>query len=389
MYDKNPQKAPHIYTFQETHSNKESEKFLEAALPGTKIYSHGDGTSRGIVLGLMPSFKGRIVSSVVDEDRRYIIAKCEIGNQEFVIVSVYIPVHFPAVALSELLSKIADIVQDLEVENVIWCGDFNVVIDPNLDAKNTNHHPSEHSRKRLAAVMDAHDLTDVWRALNPYAKRFTCFSKVHSTLTRLDYMLASPSFMTAVTDMDIGASFQLDHSPLYLSFSFDSETRGRAHWKFPNFLVHHPELKGKLVALIQDIRKTNGDTEPGLLWDTIKAAIRGEAIKFLGETKRKRRHLVEALETEIAEAICDRDRAQSEDMRHHYSTKTDRLQMELTDVYTKVDAQINAYRRAHKYYETGRPTQYFLANQVSKTDFIKSLATKNGETVTESQSILQ
>ena len=63
--------------------------------------------------------------------------------------------------------------------------------------------------------------------------------------------------------------------------------------------------------------------------------------------------------------------------------------MELTDVYTKVDAQINAYRRACKYYETGRPTQYFLANRVSKTDFIKSLATKNGETVMESQSILQ
>ena len=100
MYDKNPQKAPHIYTFQETHSNKESEKLLEAALPGTKVYSHGDGTSRGIVLGLMPSFKGKIVSSVVDEDGRYIIAKCETGNQEFVIASVYIPVHFSAVALS-------------------------------------------------------------------------------------------------------------------------------------------------------------------------------------------------------------------------------------------------------------------------------------------------
>ena len=299
------------------------------------------------------------MSSISDPDGRYVIVKCEVDNRELVIVSVYLPSQLTLSNFSDLITKIAGMIQTMDSENVIWCGDFNLVLNHSLDTKKGTHHRAD-AGVRLNSLMEAHELTDVWRAFNPHTKRYTCFNKTTSTLSRIDYALASPSFLTAITDMSIGATYQSDHSPLHLSFCFDNENRGWAHWKFPNFLVHNHKLKGHLVALIQDLQKLNVGTDPAVLWDTIKAAIRGEAIKFLGEVKQKKCNQIESLEQEIAQAVFDHDQADSVDMVYHYQSKTDRLQIELDETYTSIDAQTFAYRKARKHYEFGKPTQYFL-----------------------------
>ena len=133
--------------------------------------------------------------------------------------------------------------------------------------------------KKLNNFMDAHKLTDVFHALNPFAQRYTHFKR-GQTLNRLDYVLASPSILTCVEDLKIGPAFRSDHSPLFLYLELTDEIRGRGFWRFPNFLVHNPQLRGPLIQLIQDIKLTNVNTEKGLLWDTVKAGIRGLSIKF-------------------------------------------------------------------------------------------------------------
>ena len=85
---------------------------------------------------------------------------------------------------------------------VLFTGDFNAILDPSLDmAKGSS---GNQRGKFLSSFIDQHDFTDVWRVLNPDARRYTCF--MSNNPSRLDLFLASPSFLTYVHQAIVGGS---------------------------------------------------------------------------------------------------------------------------------------------------------------------------------------
>ena len=89
--------------------------------------------------------------------------------------------------------------------------------------------------KKFESIKQKLNLCDVWRIRNPDSRRFTYRSKSPFLHNRLDYLFISSSIQEDVNQIDILASLNSDHSPVYLKFSEGNETsRGPSYWKFNN-----------------------------------------------------------------------------------------------------------------------------------------------------------
>ena len=207
-------------------------------------------------------------------------------------------------------------------------------------------------------------------------------------MTRIDWFLASDSFMTHVLNADIGVAYGSDHSPIYLEFTLEVNEWGRGFWKLPEFLVHDEGFQERVKDQIKLIQDCTQDANPALLWDTVKASIRGTAIKYLSEGKRKRKSQVESLEAKIAEQVLIRDNTHDEDSIIRYDDKIKYLQIELDEVFRTVSESSRKYNMARKYYYSDICSKYFLRSKVYKCNAIKMLHGDNEEVRTSDREIL-
>ena len=201
---------PDVYTFQESHSSPEMERYWNSVLPGQLVYSHGSSHARGVLVGIHSRFSLSLKSSVADPESRYVIVECMQGDECFTLVSVYFEPQITLELLVEILTTIAKKVDELGHNRVLWTGDFNIVLNPQVDSTAVSQKAptgtKARARKQLLPFIDEHELTDMWRAMHPFDIRYTVQSKTLNTRcvhSRVDYYLSSPALSTAVLDTDI------------------------------------------------------------------------------------------------------------------------------------------------------------------------------------------
>ena len=307
----------------------------------------------------------------------------EINEEQLTIVNVHVVGSKPEV--TEMYATIGKEIAKNDCEKVIWCGDFNAI----MEERDRTGAGLSGLDKLLKYQVESWEMTDIWRAMHPNVWRFTHFVKCHKSLSRLDMIFGSPSLMSNVLHSDIGISYQSDHSPVLLDFSLDENSRGPGYWKILAHLINNNEFKSRIVDLIKDIeKKTNAGTKPSLLWDTIQAGIRGVAIKFASELKRKRKSGIEELEQQIAESVTSRDSTTLPDQRARYDDKIKYLQIELDQVYETIHMHSKEYNMGRKYYYNERSLRYFLREKICKKNQIKCLQVEHGVTVSTDTDIL-
>ena len=225
---------------------------------------------RGVLVAFRTTIPHTINSYVSDNKGRYLVAHVTITGEELTIVNAYLHPQMVKDEFCKVLASITEAVAKMQNERVIWCGDFNVVLDEQLDS---NKPAPRWCTMVLRALMDDWELTDTWRALHPTEKQFSCYSKSTGTLSRLDLILASPSFLTHLLDVDIGISYQSDHSPVVLQFTLNENERGGGFWRMPDYVISDPEFQARVAAEVKTISICNPEVTPNLLWDTVKASI--------------------------------------------------------------------------------------------------------------------
>ena len=149
--------------------------------------------------------------------------------------------------------------------------------------------------------MDMHEYTDIWRAMHPFANRYTCHGRVHGkhTLSRTDFFLVSPALLTASIQSSIEPPFVSDHNRITYQFTMGVK-KGRGYWKFPNSLLKDDAFKKFMLSRIHETVRIHSDWDHGSVWDMVKLAIRGSAIDYLAKQKRKNKNKIEAVENCIA-----------------------------------------------------------------------------------------
>ena len=239
--------------------------------------------------------------------------------------------------------------------------------------------------------MDSHELTDIWRVMNPGRTRYTVHISGSSTkLTHADLMLVSPAMLTATTASDIEPCYSSDHNPISLSVVLGGRPRGKGYWKFPDFLLSDVQFQKLVQDWILLTVKENEETEPGLLWDTIKCNLRGLAIDYLAKAKKERKKVIDGIELDIFHASYMHDAlAQFPDRVKIYSDRVDTLQCKLDDVYAKLNASTAIFKESKAYYESNCCTKFYFRNNVRKHDSIKCLYNQAGIPIYNEGRILQ
>ena len=347
-----------IIFLQETYSTPGVENIWKSQWRGDIFFSHGSEHSKGVIILLKEKFDCEVKVHREDEQGRFIILKGLIQTQQFVFVNIYAPNRIKDQCV--FLEEIKKHLDELELEEnceVIIGGDFNVILDADLDGTGGKPQVKE-SCKKIEKLCSSFDLIDIWRIRNPDVKRFTWRQKNPIILRRLDFWLITSSIQEKVENVDIIPAIRTDHSAISMYINGIEETeRGPSFWKFNSSLLEDEDY----IKLVTDkynnwLEDGKDIQDPRILWDFIKYKIRYETITYSKQKARNRREKLSALEEKIKECTvkCD-EHPNPENLNDLEILKT-----EYDQQYEDI-AQEAIIRSSVNWYEHGeKSNKYFL-----------------------------
>ena len=224
-----------IICLQETHSSKEDEQAWELEWGGKVIFSHGERNARGVCILISRKCAVDIVCEMIDPGGRYIIIKVKEAEHSFVLSNIYGPNIDNPTFFVEVLEKTVS-----EMDERIIIGDFNLVIDPQLDRRGSTHNNTK-SMEILKQAMDELLLNDTWRDRNPEVRAYTYRrNKPYPIASRIDFAL-----IFAGLDKQVDACFYVpgiftDHRAYFVSITPNKVRKGTGFWKLNNSLLQRP-----------------------------------------------------------------------------------------------------------------------------------------------------
>ena len=146
------------------------------------------------------------------------------------------------------------------------------MLNPRLD-KNVGTLDGQITRytNRLIEILDNFILVDLWRFKYPSLKKYAWAPSTPLIQCRLDYLFISEFLTESAPSILVKGTFQ---GSLY-------KKRGRGFWKFNASLLEDIEFVTKVEEILKEGKiELNEVEDKSLIWDTIKAKIRGFCLKF-------------------------------------------------------------------------------------------------------------
>ena len=139
------------------------------------------------------------MKQLCDKEGRYIIIDLVVGELTLTICNIYAPnKDDPA-----FFQNVSEQMTSFKFEEIIFRGDFNLVLDVLKDKKGGKPSTHQNSLKMVQNFQNNLDLTDIWRDLNPEERRYTWSQNKPEIHCRLDFFLVSVSLAGRVLKCDI------------------------------------------------------------------------------------------------------------------------------------------------------------------------------------------
>lgn len=179
----------------------------------------------------------------------------------------------------------------MDNEYFILCGDFNLVLNPDIDTYNYKYINNPKAREKLLEIMDDLQIVDYYRVLNPGKKIYTWRKKTPLKQSRLDYILISNSLSNIVENFDIKSGYRSDHSIVILELKFNPFERGRGLWKFNSSLLTDMVFIDKVKETIDRVKSQyaynadihtffSKDIDDSIFLEVLLMEIRGLSISY-------------------------------------------------------------------------------------------------------------
>ena len=129
------------------------------------------------------------------------------------------------------------------------------------------------------------------------------FSPIHHSFSRRDYFLIDNRILPSVSSCSYEPIVISDHAPVTVNIHFGGHAHSRTPWRFNTRLLSDDNFVGMISAQIDmflSINKTP-DISASLLWETLKAYIRGQIISYVNHENKQRREKVINLTRRIAQ----------------------------------------------------------------------------------------
>lgn len=157
---------------------------LRLKVPRVGQVYHSDFNSKSQEVAILINKKIQFSSTNVTADKngRYLIITGMLMLTQVLLVNVYAP-NFDDVEFSNrLLSNILN----LNTHLLIFGGDLNSVCDPVLDRSSPRKLSQTAMAKSFFDFIAHNGMVDPWRLRNPTLKKFSFFSHVHLSYSRID-----------------------------------------------------------------------------------------------------------------------------------------------------------------------------------------------------------
>ena len=388
-------KKSQIYCLQDTHFIKENEaNIIDQWGNSNCILSNYKTNSRGVAILFGKDLDYKIHRKLIDENGNYIIIDITATSKRFTLVNLY----GPNVDDPNFFQNIFDYIEDIGNSDIIICGDYNCVLDPDLDYYNYKTVNNAKARDKILELMSTKYLQDPFREMNPEQKKFTWRKKNPCKQARLDFFLISEELMQLAKKCSIEPSYRSDHSIITLELNLTDFTHGKSYWKHNNSLLSDPDYLVRINNKIVDIKRQyalpvynieeidripNEDIQftidDQLFLDTLLMELRGESISFSSYKNKQ----INQREKELIKNINDLENCVDESNMEQIEI----LKTELCDI-RNYKMKGHMIRSKAKYIDQGeKPTKYFCGlekhNYVSK---VISKIVKDDDTVLTDQS---
>ena len=385
-------KDPDVVIVCDTRICKSIENVVREEWGGTCVFNSFSSQARGVAMFFKKDSTAKIVDKYTDTDGNILAVLLDYDEKRILLEGLYGPnTDSPQFYSEKAFKKILE----WQPDYTIFAGDFNMVLNPQIDLKNYLHINNPLARQELIDQMQIFNLVDIWRDLHPDEKKFTWRKFNQNKQSRLDFFLVSSSLLPYVKKAEIIPGFLSDHSSITLEIDFSQFTRGKGFWKFNSSLLKDQEYVEKVKNVIkrvvaqyavvnedenfyvnaskeelqdfydhsspETLQATNLKINHQSFLDVLLLEIRRETLIFSAFKKRERQakeqlllHEIEVLESNIA--VVENDEAFEEDNDNLQSKKA-----ELERLY-EYQAQ-GAFIRAKSRYkiEGEKPTKLFCA----------------------------
>lgn len=180
------------YLLQETHSNYMDEKFWSNQWGDKILFNHGTNRSAGVAI-LLNNFPGKVLTSNRDPLGHWILCVLE-ANEDFMIIGNIYGCNNPnqnRSMIAEISKTIKSLIQRYPTDNLIFGGDYNMVMDEWLDRS-----PSKYQMHSFNPVLlefcNMFNLKDAWRFDNPNTQTYTWFKPDDTIKSRIDFQITGP-----------------------------------------------------------------------------------------------------------------------------------------------------------------------------------------------------
>ena len=382
------QYKPNVIFFQETHSSQLDE-IIWAEEWGRKNYdiyfAHGDTKSRGVCIIISTNVSKEIHHIERCPRGRYIVIDITLSGRRMTLCNVYAPNKDDPQFMKDMFEKVDDIPND----DRIIAGDFNAILNENLDKAGGNE---GHSNVKMAEAINSYiansDVIDIWRFTHRNEKRYTyhCKWRGEHIFTRLDYFLVSFSLCQLVNSSEIKPSILTDHSLVSLDITISVQKRGRGYWKLNCSYLTDDEYVTMIRDLLQDLIENTNNLDPGSLWEFLKVMVRGATTEYATRKKRHRVNLLEVYRHRLSR------------LEHQFHENADiETENDINQIKSEIENLLEYEIRGReirtkiKFLEEGeKPTKFFLT--LEQRNFnkknINRLRTSSGSDVTSAKDIL-
>lgn len=285
-----------IVFVQETHCSRAAQGRWKMEWGGPIYFSNGTTASRGVAVLFDRKFQYQLINVKHDDNGRWIEVRIKYEGSELTLLNVYAPnIDDP-----EFFKTMFHSLRQMDPREIILAGDFNLVLDIELDKMGGRKVTHWNSQKIVKAYMEELNLVDIWRIQHPEAKIFTWkgVRGIEEIRVRLDFFLISDTLAQFVSISEIKPRYKADHALPLIEINLIKLQRGRGVWKFNTSLLSVKEFLESINEMIEEEILTEYESARHR-WEIIKMRARSIAIKVSSEKKRDREQRLKILEKKL------------------------------------------------------------------------------------------
>ena len=153
-----------IYFLQDTHFTTDKENMIKAQWGYKAFFSSYQSNARGVSILVNNNFDFNMIREFKDVSGNYLILDVVIEDIPFLLINLYGPNSDTPCFYSELVNKI---LEAYSTQHIIIGGDFNLILDKELDSMNYINHNNPKATAEVLKLMDILNLKDIFRDNHP------------------------------------------------------------------------------------------------------------------------------------------------------------------------------------------------------------------------------